>query len=311
MPEFNRIVEAQGLDPDSQTWLIVMLARLFFPVKFDGWQVALFVKGRAGSGKSTMAQIVRFFYPEKAISTLTANIERQFGLEGIYQGLICICAEVREKFQLDQGDFQSAVSGEEVQIARKNQTPLPHKWVTPFFLLGNEVFDYSNNSGSIDRRIFMIQFDHKVQRSDPKLFEKFLKNIDFFHRKGVALYHQMLRKHGDRDIWEPGVVGKQIIAWKNAVRISTDGLFAFINDTNVMTKDPTFFISEEDFKKLYKTWRMDNNWKPQTWSTDHWKAPFEDAALTMTATPETRQYHGSPITGRFVEGIDATSTTMM
>ena len=82
-------------------------------------------------------------------------------------------------------------------------------------------------------------------------------------------------------------------------------IFVFINDTNVMTKGSTFFIPEEHFKKLYKTWRMDNNWKPQTWSTDHWKAPFEDAGLTMTVTPETRQYHGSPITGRFIMGIDA------
>lgn len=311
MPEFDRIVTAQGLSEDSQTWLMVMLARLFFPVGYDKWQVALFIKGRAGSGKSTFAQIIRSFYPEKAISTLTANIERQFGLEGIYQGLICICAEVREKFQLDQGDFQSAVSGEEVQIARKNQTPLPHKWDTPFFLLGNEVFDYSNNSGSIERRIFMFEFNKKVVQSDPKLLEKFIKNIDLFHRKAVALYHAILREHGDKDIWEPGVVGPEIMQWKNSVRKSTDGLYSFLKDENVITLHGDFYMPQDDLKKLYRTWRMDNNWKPQQWTADHYRPTFEDLGLHIVPQMEERDYHGTTLKCVFVNGVDAANVAPM
>ena len=122
LPEMETIMNAQDLEADSQKWLVLMLCRLFFPIGYDRWKVVLFVKGVAGSGKSTLAQIIRNFYPPTCGITLSSNIEAKFGLSAIYKGMVYVCAEVREDFGLDQAEWQSCVSGEEVQIAVKQRT---------------------------------------------------------------------------------------------------------------------------------------------------------------------------------------------
>ena len=137
LPEFDKICNSQKLDDDTRDWLILMMCRLFYPVRLlDDWQVILFIKGVAGSGKSTLAKYVRHMYPPNLVTTLSSNIEHKFGLSAIYKGLICVCAEVREDFGLDQGDWQSAASGEEVQVAIKGKTAISHTWTTPFFFFG-------------------------------------------------------------------------------------------------------------------------------------------------------------------------------
>lgn len=300
-PEITRIMTTQDLDDDSQMWLLIMLCRLFFPTSYDAWQVVLFIKGIAGSGKSTLAQIIRSFYPPEKISTLTSNIENKFGLSGVYKGLICICSEVREDFGLDQGDWQSAVSGEEVQIAEKGKTAFPHKWHAPFFFLGNELPNYRNNSGSVDRRFFMIEFRHRVKDSDPKLFEKFSANIDRFMRKGVSLYHEVLHKYGDKDIWAGGVLGPQIHAWRDAVKKSTDALHAFLT-AGYFDVANNLAMPLDNFKQAYTDYRKENGFDKVKWTREHYDAVFQDMGLYVKK--DKRDYDGTTRTGNFIFGVD-------
>lgn len=309
LPQMEKIMDSQKLEPDTQLWLIIMLCRLFFPVGFDKWQVCLFIKGIAGSGKSTLAQIIRSFYPGARVSTLSANIEHKFGLSGIYKGLVCICAEVRDEFGLDQGDWQSTVSGEEVQIAVKGKTAFAHKWDTPMFWLGNELPNYRNNSGSVERRVFMIQFDYKVAITDPKLFEKFIKDIDRFQRKGVSLYHMKLRQHGELDIWADGVVGKQLHGWKQNVRAQTDALYSYLTSGCFDFLGQMSFMPQDDFVKLYMQYRADNGWPKIKWDTDHFKSVFQDLGIHLTTFAETRRYQGRDIQDKWLLGLDLKQET--
>lgn len=303
LPEMQRIMAAQDLTDDTQMWLIAMLCRLFFPVGYDRWQVVLFIKGIAGSGKSTLAQIIRYFYPPTKVSTLASNIEQKFGLSAIYKGLVCVCAEVREDFGLDQADWQSAVSGEEVQIAIKNKTAFPHKWDTPMFFLGNELPNYRNNSGSVVRRFFMVEFRKKVRAnaSDPHLFDKFVANIDQFQRKGVALYHMLLQKYGENDIWAQNVVGPQLNEFVLHMKKQTDVLFDFCNS-------PAFVVHQEafmpmvDFQKAYMEYRRQNGMDKVSWKADHYNAVFSDMGLHIAT--DKRSYNGQNIKRNHLVGID-------
>ena len=304
LPEMERIMEVQDLDPDSQEWLVLMLCRLFFPVGYDRWQVVLFIKGIAGSGKSTLAQIIRSFYPPTCITTLSSNIEAKFGLSAIYKGLVCVCAEVREDFGLDQAEWQSAVSGEEVQIAVKSKTAFSHKWDTPFFWLGNELPNYRNASGSVSRRIFMVEFRKKVHVSDPHLVAKFMKNIARFQRKGVSLYHAALRKHGERDIWSPGVLGTQLMEWFDRVKESSDQLYSFITNGRFIFA-PTAYMPLDDFKKEYFEFRRSGGHATVKWNTEHYDAVFQERSLLVET--ETREYppgSGSTATKKWISGIN-------
>ena len=63
-PEFDTLLDTQKFADDTKMWIFVMLARCFFPVgHLDYWQVIFFVKGVAGSGKSTIAKWLRHFFP--------------------------------------------------------------------------------------------------------------------------------------------------------------------------------------------------------------------------------------------------------
>lgn len=309
LPELKTIMKTQDLDEDTQMWLTAFLCRLFFPVGFDRWQVCLFIKGIAGSGKSTIAQIMRFFYHPRLISTLSANMEGKFGLSSIYKGLICICAEVRENFGLDQGDWQSACSGEEVSISIKNKTAIQHKWDTPFLWLGNELPNYRNNSGSVERRFFMIEFGRRVKKSDPNLFSKFLANIDLFQRKGVALYHQLLHTHGNNDIWAENVVGEQIKQFKKNVRSSCDALYSFLDDSSRFTMGGHLFMPAADFIEMYNEYRRENNFGRIQFTRDHYGAWFQEFDLCYLESAEKRNYHGTEMLKKFITGIDISVST--
>jgi hypothetical protein len=279
LPAMEKIMNVQELTVDTQQWLVLMLCRLFFPVGYDRWQVVLFIRGIAGSGKSTIAQIIRHFYPPTCVTTLSSNIEQKFGLSGIYKGLICICSEVREDFGLDQADWQSAVSGEEVQIASKGKTAFSHKWETPFLWLGNEMPKYRNASGSVDRRVLMVEFGKRVVHSDPHLIDKFKEDVDMFQRKGVSLFHSALRKHGNLDIWEKGVLGEQLKKWREAVKLESDPMFAFLM-SEFIELDPYYYISFKDFKELFTEYRRINAHDKGSLSRSAYEKNFLDTGLS-------------------------------
>ena len=304
LPEMDKILEAQQLTKETQNWVLIMLARLFFKVKEkDRWQVVFFIKGVAGSGKSTLAQFIRYMYPPNLISTLSSNVEAKFGLSAIYKGLICICAEVRADFGLDQAEWQSACSGEEITIAIKNKTAIQHLWDTPFFFLGNEVPNYKNASGSVDRRIFMIEFNYKVRGSDPKLFDKLIENIDLFHRKSVSLYLSCIREHGDKDVWSLplNVLPQQVFDFKMNMRSSVDCLFNFINGPTFETS-PDFSIPEKSFLELYNSYRSSVNEGKVKWNREHYMSTFIEIGLSLW-TETSVGANGKPITQKVIKGI--------
>jgi hypothetical protein len=302
LPAMEKIMNVQELAVDTQQWLVLMLCRLFFPVGYDRWQVVLFIRGIAGSGKSTIAQIIRHFYPPTCVTTLSSNIEQKFGLSAIYKGLICICSEVREDFGLDQADWQSAVSGEEVQIASKGKTAFSHKWETPFLWLGNEMPKYRNASGSVDRRVLMVEFGKRVIHSDPHLLDKFKEDVDMFQRKGVALFHAAMRKHGHSDIWAAGVLGAQLSDWRNAVKVASDPMFAFLTSEHVQL-DETSWVPLDDFKQAYAEWRRVGGLDRAPIKREDYQKPFLDVGVSIRPRGEWPVGSGVEVARPFVFGL--------
>lgn len=279
VPELEQILSSQGLDETTQIWVLVMLARLFFHIgEMDKWQVVFFIKGVAGSGKSTLAQLIRYMYPSQLISTLNSNIEAKFGLSAIYEGLVCICAEVRADFGLNQADWQSAASGEEVMIAIKGKTGIAHKWTTPMFFLGNEMPKYENASGSVSRRIFLIEFNTKILNSDPQLFDKMIGNIDLFHRKAVSLYLQYVRKYGQSDIWHNNMpLGPQIWKYRERMRISVDPLYQFLTSNDMFEfGGREWSIKKNDLSNQYMEFRNKAGLGKISFNVDHFGSTFAD-----------------------------------
>ena len=83
------------------------------------------------------------------IKTLSNNVEKKFGLSSIHDALMFIAPEIKGDLQLEQAEFQSIVSGEEVSIAVKCETAKNFVWKVPGILGGNEVPQWKDKSGSI------------------------------------------------------------------------------------------------------------------------------------------------------------------
>lgn len=303
--KFESILTTQKLSPETIDFVYMMLARLFFPVnQLDKWQVVLFIKGVAGSGKSTIAQLVRSLYPKECVTTLSSNMERQFGLSAIYNGLICVCSEVREDFALDQGEFQQIISGEEVQISVKNKTAFSHVWDTPLLLLGNQLFKYSDASGSITRRIAMIEFNEQVKKSqsDPLLMEKLQTELSIVMRKGVWLYHKFVRTHARADFWS--FAPPQMREFHNNVRSAVDTLVSFL-ESKCLTfgnNHDIHFMPLSDFKQMYFSHVIrDGGAKPQ-WKRDHYQTVFNENNLYIETKRRKRTYQGVDMVCEWVIG---------
>lgn len=118
-------------------WLFIFIGRLFYETNSaDSWQVIPFLKGVAGTGKSTVIKVVQAIYKPSQVGVLGNNSQRQFGLSSLVGKTIFIVPEVKGDFQLDQAEFQSIVTGEEVSLAVKHESPWVGRWVIPGIMAG-------------------------------------------------------------------------------------------------------------------------------------------------------------------------------
>ena len=303
LPELELLFNTQNLTKGTQDWMLIFLARLFFPVlSKDKWQVILFIKGVAGSGKSTIAKLIRECFQTHQVTTLSTNIEQKFGLSALYKGLICICAEVRADFGLNQADWQSAASGEEVSISEKYKTAFTHRWDTPMLFLGNEYPNYKNSSGSVDRRMFMCEFNKKVKSSDPQLFEKMIGNLDLFIRKSNVKYQAAVREHGTKDIWaeDPKILPEQMWEFRESMKSNVDRLHGFLT-SGVFMYDITYYMPLDVFKTMYEEYCRKNGLEKARWTKDHYQTPFEECGLSMQVA--SLDYGGKQVRANFVRGL--------
>jgi len=78
------------------------------------------------------------FYNADDVRTLSNNVEKKFGLSSIYDAFMFIAPEVKGDLQLEQAEFQSVVSGEDVSFAVKHEKAKSFEWKTLGVLGGND-----------------------------------------------------------------------------------------------------------------------------------------------------------------------------
>lgn len=183
-------------------WIYVFMGRMIYEIgEHDTWQALMFMKGKAGTGKSTLGKVLSFLYNAIDVGVLSNNIETKFGLSGLVDKLIYICFEVKRDFKLDQGEMQSMISGEPIGIATKGKDPRSVVWKTHGFFMGNEFPAWTNNSGSIARRIITVLFNEVVTEGDPRLFDKLQAEMGNIIVKINRAYRQCAALYGGDDIW--------------------------------------------------------------------------------------------------------------
>jgi len=267
----------------------------------DSWQIIPFLKGIARSGKSTLiTKVFKKFYDSEDVRTLSNNIERKFGLSSLYDGFMFIAPEVKGDLCLEQAEFQSLVSGEDVSIAVKHEKAKSVEWKTPGILGGNEVPNWKDNSGSVLRRLIPWNFARQVKEADPHLDEKLDIELPAILFKCIKGYLEFAQKYSNQDIWN--VVPPYFKIVQNQVAMVTNTLHNFLASPKLRYgKD--LFIPKERFVQMLNEHCTTNFLTKTKFNPDFYNGPFSSRDLEVRM--DTRVYKGMPhVKQEFIFGVD-------
>lgn len=288
-PHMQTVMTYQRFPEEVCRWMYVFIGRLCFDTNdLDGWQVIPFFKGIARSGKSTLiTKVCKKFYDSEDVRTLSNNIEKKFGLWSIHDGFMFISPEVKGDLALEQAEFQSMVSGEDVSIARKNDKALSMTWNVPGILAGNEVPGYRDNSGSVLRRLVTWNFGRQVQKADPHLDEKLDEEIPAILCKCVRAYLEYAGRYSDQDIWN--VLPKYFLNVQNQVAMLTNPLQHFLSSEKVVYGQDKF-VPQKIFVQVFHQHCQENLLGKCRFNSDTAAGPF--SAREIEVKNESCVYRG-------------------
>lgn len=303
-PHIQKVMDYQRFDEDVCRWLYVFMGRLCYDVnEMDGWQIIPFLKGIAQSGKSTLiTKVARKFYECEDVATLSNNIEKKFGLQSIYKGFMFISPEIKGDLSLEQAEFQSLVSGEDVSVARKNETAHSVQWKTPGILGGNEVPNWKDNSGSILRRLATLNFGRQIAPdvADPHLEHKLEAEMPAILCKCLRAYLDYAHKYAAKDIWN--VLPKYFVSVRNQVATVTNSLQHFLCSEKLRF-GTELCVPQREFISRFNQHCKENNLGTFKFNQDFYAGPF--SARELEVRVESRIYNGNAYSSQpFIFGID-------
>ena len=280
-PHIDTIIKFQRLHEheDVVFWFFALLGRWFFNIKdFDDWQVAPLLLGMAGTGKSTILDMIKKAYPANKVPTMSNNIEGQFGLSSLWEGFSWIAPDVKYDFAGNQADLQCIISGESVSVAVKHKTARNVIWKSPGIFGANEVPKFSDNAGSMSRRLVVIQFARLVQKQDGSLGRKLEKELPFFIMKAIKAYRHALQVHGTRGIWEN--LPPYFHETRGDLQETTNALVHFIRSDKLARGD-TMYMPAKEFKEAFNRHCDENHFYKHRWVKDYYHGPFQMNSLCV------------------------------
>jgi phage/plasmid-associated DNA primase len=301
-PYFDSIFNHQDISGDILKWVYVFTGRLIYEIdELDGWQVIFFVQGQAGTGKSTyIMNVCKQLYDEEDVGVMSNNIQSKFGLSDLVDKLLYVAPEIKRDFSIEQGEFQSIVSGDKVTINIKCKSSRFENWKIPGIMAGNESPDFVDNSGSIQRRMISIKFNNKVIEGDLLLGKKLQEEMGLLLQKCNKYYLDYASKYGRKNIWT--ILPQYFANTRAEIAESTNALIHFLSSGKVKL-DPESYIPEKVFINIFNQHCLDNNYKRCRFNKDFYTGPFSQYDIKVHKN-EKKIYMGKITTTTFFYGVD-------
>lgn len=307
-PLLDSIMDYQNFSREVKHWLYITLGRLLYEVnEVDNWQIIPFFKGQAGSGKSTLVlHVAKRFFEDIDVGVLSNNVERKFGLSAFAHKLLFVAPEVKSDLVLEQAEFQSMVSGEDITVNTKFQTAYSKVWTAPGVLAGNEVPGWMDNAGSLQRRFLLFDFHRTVDKADSRLGQKLAAEVPRILVKCNKAYLDAVRRWGDVNVWT--ILPEYFKDTRNSLAQMTNAVEGFIA-TGAVEFGEDKYCPFEDFKIAMQAFMQQNNYKKIKLNWDVFRGPLE--SRNVTKKRETLDYHGRRMTKDFLRGVDLAATEEM
>ena len=302
---FQCILDYQEFDEEVSRWIYVLLGRLLFDLnELDNWQIALFLEGVAGSGKSTITKLVKKFYETCDVGVLSNNIEKTFGLSSLKDKLLFLAPEIKGDLRLEQSEFQLLIEGGDMQLPVKYRESEYIEWKIPGLFAGNEPPNYTDNSGSISRRLVVAKFNKKVCLKDPDLDLKLNKELPLIMKKVACAYLSAVNKYQGQDFWSS--LPKYFRDTQQDMAQNTHSLEHFISSGKVILGED-LYCREKNFVQAFNEHCKECHLERQKFTTDYYLGVFgnhnikvkKGIKLRYPNTPSAPSYHGV-----FIFGVD-------
>lgn len=282
-------------------------ADYFYGVQLDGNKRMVLGDFTVGHNSTILTKIVKIIYESCDVGVLSNNIEKKFGLSALESKFLFIGPEIKGNLSLEQSEFQSLISGEDLQIAKKMQTATSVVWKVPGMLAGNEVPSYTDNAGSISRRLLVFKFDRKVQKGDTRLGKKLAKELNFIIQACNRAYQYAVNTYGEKDIWN--IVPNYFKKTKDQMAENTNALTNFLKSDKVRVS-PELYVRERIFVQALKEHCSANNLGGYKWNSDYYLGPFETFKISLDKNKKLKYPNKVGATyyyGSFVMGCDILS----
>jgi P4 family phage/plasmid primase-like protien len=138
-------------------------------------QIAAWWYGAKGSGKSTMASIIKRFH-HRAVALDMKNLDG-FKLEKIIGASLVVCTEV-ERGRWNEGIFKQLTGGDEVQIDRKGRPVISYTSDAKWIICSNLDPWITDPTGAVHRRIAPVRWARTVasEQRNNRLVDDIMKN---------------------------------------------------------------------------------------------------------------------------------------
>ena len=203
--EIDDIMTDQDLPDAVMEWLYVFFGRMAYKVnEFDIWQCQLFLKGVAGTGKSSLLQQLIFLWDPTDVAILSNTTEKMFPLEALLHVFAYFGLDISNSLQLDQTLWQSMVTGEGVAVNRKFKERISVEWEVGGMLAGNQTPPWKDNAGSVSRRLLIAAFLNTIDEAKVRgdLNKELRLKVGAFIKKISVAYRTVVSVAGMVGIWK-------------------------------------------------------------------------------------------------------------
>ncbi len=310
-PNFIHVMEYQQWPEEAQRWMCILIGRMLYDIKELGedWQVIPYLLGQAGSGKSTILDnIIAKLYEPADVGILSNNIEKKFGLSALVDKKVFIGPEIKGNLSLEQAEFQSIITGEMVQVNTKFKQARSQRFRAPGMLAGNELPNYTDNAGSMTRRVVVYPFNYKVRKGegDTRLGEKIQKEIGFIMQASNKGYLWALEEYGKKGIWD--ILPEFFKETKEQMAEDSNALINFLSSEHVILGDSkTIYCPEKTFVTAFNDHCREQYLGAFKWSSQYYLGPFADFGISINKHARRRypnQPGGRTFSGTLIFGVD-------
>jgi hypothetical protein len=288
--------------------------KLRYSFQIDGNQRYLLGDHTVTHNSTILENIVKLLYDIEDVGILSNNIEKKFGVAPLSKKKIFIGPEIKGNLQLEQAELQSMISGESMTMAEKMLAPFTTPFLVPGMCAGNDLPNFTDNSGSMTRRFIVFYLGYKIKRGhgDTKLPKKIQAEIAYVIQAANKGYLKTVNENGKTGIWD--MLPPFFAETQEEMAENTNGLTHFLNTDLVNLgndgKDENgieLYCREKVFVAAFNDHCNESHFGKNKWTTQYYAGPFSDFNITVKKGIQ-RRYPNKPgnpsYTGAFIFGVD-------